>query len=175
MKIKGNPLRDEGHQKRRNDLISALETIESREKIRIKVTIPYETAEKVRLFLKEKGILEGQGIPLLIQYGLSSESEEELEGLKREMNSKAAHNLWGEYAVMKFKAYEYLMENKVMVMRLSNMLYENRLLKRRLQLKGLQKLIPKDEWDGWDESVIDSYYHKYVFGKSPPTSHGKLK
>jgi len=52
---------------------------------------------------------------MLIQCGLSSESEEELEGLKHEMNSKAAHNLWGEYAVMKFKAYEYLMENKAMV------------------------------------------------------------
>jgi len=175
MKIKGNPLHDDGHQKRRSDLISALEAIESREKVRIKVTIPYETAERVRLFLKEKRILESQGIPLLIQYGLSSESEEKLERLKYEMNSKAAQNLWGEYAVMKFKAYEYLTENKAMVMRLSNMLCENRLLKRRLQLKGLQKLIPKDEWDSWDESVMDSYYHKYVFGKSPPALHGKLK
>jgi len=163
MKIKWNPLHDEEHQKRRNDLIGALEAIESREKVRIKVTIPYETADRVRLFLSEKGILESQGIPLLIQYGLSSESEEELERLKREMKSKAAQNLWGEYAVIKFKAYEYLMENKAMVMRLSNMLYENRLLKRRLQLKGLQKIIPKDEWDSWNESVIDSYYHKYVF------------
>jgi hypothetical protein len=175
MKIKGNPLHDEGHQKRRNDLISALEAIENREKVHIKIVIPYETAKELSRFLKEKGILESQGVPLLIQYGVSSESEEELERLKREMNSKAAQNLWGEYAVIKFKAYEYLMENKAMVMRLSNMLYENRLLKRRLQLKGLQKLIPKDEWDSWDESVIDSYYHKYVFGKSPPASHGKLK
>jgi hypothetical protein len=75
---------------------------------------------------------------------------------------------------MKFKAYEYLMENKAMVMRFSNMLYDNRLLKRRFQTKGLQKLIPQDEWDSWDESVIDSYYHIYVFGKSP-VSHGKLK
>jgi hypothetical protein len=40
---------------------------------------------------------------------------------------------------------------------------KNRLLKRRLQLKGLQKLISEDEWDCWDESVIDNYYHKYYF------------
>jgi hypothetical protein len=164
MKIKGNPLRDEEHQKRRNDLISALEAIESREKVRIKVTIPYETAERVRLFLKEKGILESQGIPLLIQYGLSNESEEELEKLKNEMKSENGRNLWGEYAVMKFRAYEYFMENKAMVMNLSRMLDENRMLKRRLEIEGLTKLIPGDEWDSWDKSIVDAYYRKYVFG-----------
>ena len=163
MKTKKNPPHNEDRQKHRNDLISALEAIESREKIRITVAVPYEVAEKVRLFLKEKGILESQGIPLLIQYGLSTESEEELERLKLEMHSKAAQNLWSEYAVMKFKAYEYFMENKTMVMKLSNMLYENMLLKRRLKMKGLQKLVPKDEWDSWDESVVDNYFHKYVF------------
>jgi hypothetical protein len=62
-----------------------------------------------------------------------------LERLKREMSSKAARNLWGEYAVMKFKAYEYLMENKAMVMRLSNMLYENRLLKAKAPTERLTK------------------------------------
>jgi len=93
MKIKGNPLRNNRHQKRRSDLISVLEAIENREKVRIKVTIPYETAERVRLFLKGKGIIESQGIPLLIQYGLSSESEEKLERLKREMNSQAVQNV----------------------------------------------------------------------------------
>lgn len=164
MKIKRNCPSDGERQKRRNDLISALEAIESREKVRLKVVIPYEVAEKLRLFLKEKGILEGQGIPLLIQYGLSSESEEELERLKNEMKSKIAQKLWGEYAIMKFKAYEYFMENKAMVMKLSSMLQENRMLKRRLKTEGLQKLIPKDEWDSWDNSTIDAYYQKYVFG-----------
>ncbi|MEM3579050.1 MAG: hypothetical protein QXL54_02355 [Candidatus Bathyarchaeia archaeon] len=164
MKIKRNRPSDEERQRRRNDLISALEAIESREKVRLKVVIPYEAAEKLRWFLKEKGILEGQGIPLLIQYGLSSESEEELEKLKNEMKSKTAQKLWGEYAIMKFKAYEYFMENKAMVMRLSSMLQENRMLKRRVKTEGLQKLIPKNEWDGWDDSTVDAYYQKYVFG-----------
>jgi hypothetical protein len=163
MKIKRN-LPNEENQKRRNDLISALEAIESHEKVRMRIAIPYEAAEKVKRFLKEKGILESQGIPLLIKYGLSDESEEELERLKNGMKSKNAQKLWGEYTVIKFKAYEYFMENKAMVMALSNMLYENRLLKRRLKMKGLQKLIPKDGWDNWDESVVDGYYHKYVFG-----------
>jgi len=115
--------------------------------------------------LKEKGIPESQGIPLLIQYGLSGENEEELEKLKDEMRSENGRNLWGEYAVIKFRAYEYFMENKVMVMNLPRMLDENRMLKWRLEMKGLTELIPKDEWDNWDQSVIDAYYKKYVFGE----------
>jgi len=150
------------NQRRLNDLISALEAIENREKVRVRIAIPYETAEKVRRFLKEKGILESQGIPLLIQYGLSSENEGELERLKNEMRSENARNLWGEYAVMKFRAYEYFMENKAMVMNLSKMLDENRMLKRRLEIEGLTKLIPGDEWDSWDKSIVDAYYRKYV-------------
>jgi hypothetical protein len=163
MKIKGNPLHDDGHQKCRSDLISALEAIESREKVRIKVAIPYETAKRVRLFLEEKGILKSHGIPLLIQYGLSSESEEELERLKNEMKSEKGRNLWREYAVMKFRAYECFMKNKAMVMNLSRMLDENRMLKRRLEIEALTKLIPRDEWDSWDKSIVDAYYRKYVF------------
>lgn len=163
MKIKRNRPSIEELQKRRNDLISALEAVESREKVRLKVAIPYETAEKLRHFLEEKGILESQGIPLLIQYGLSSESEEELEMLKNEMKTDTAHKLWGEYAVIKFKAYEYFMENRAMVIMLPSMLQENKMLKRRLKIKRLQKLIPKDEWDSWNNSIVDAYYQKYVF------------
>ncbi|MEM3695895.1 MAG: hypothetical protein QXQ94_00110 [Candidatus Bathyarchaeia archaeon] len=149
-----------------NDLIGALEAIENREKVHIKVTIPYKAAEKLKQFLKEKGILGSQGILLLIQHGLSNESEEELESLKNEMKSKAAQNLWGEYAVMKFRTYEYFMENKVMTMKLSSMLYENKSLKRTLKTKGLQKFISEDEWDNWNKLKIDGFYRKYVF-----TSH----
>jgi len=164
MKINKNFSRKELSPKpHQNDLISALEAIESREKVHIKVAIPYEAAEKLSHFLKEKGIPESQGIPLLIQYGLSSESEEKLESLKNEMKSKAAQNLWGKYAVMKFRAYEYFMENKAMVMRLPNILNENKSLKRRLKTKGLRKLIPKDEWDNWNKLRIDNFYRKYIF------------
>jgi hypothetical protein len=79
------------------------------------------------------------------------------------MKSEEARHLWGEYAIMKFQAYELFTENKAMVMRLPNMLYENKLLKRRLKTKGLQKFIPKSEWDNWNQLRIDSFYHKYVF------------
>lgn len=150
---------------RRHDLIGVLESIERREKVHLRITVPYEIAAELSHFLKEKGILESQGIPLLIRYGLSNESKEEIERLKIEMKSEEARRLWGEYSVMKFKTYEYLMENKAMAMNLPNMLYENKLLKRRLKTKGLQKqkFTSKDKWDYWDESVIDRYYRKYVF------------
>ncbi|MBS7615615.1 hypothetical protein KEJ45_00225 [Candidatus Bathyarchaeota archaeon] len=95
MKVKQPFLHDKNSPKRRNDLIGALETIESREKVQIKIVISYDTAETLRNFLKEKGLLEGQGIPMLIQYGLSSECEEELDKLKSEMKSKTAQKLWG--------------------------------------------------------------------------------
>ena len=165
MKVNGPPPRDKESQKRWSDLVSALDSIESREKVHIKFAIPYEIAEKVALFLKEKGMFEDQGIPLLIQRGLLSEDEEELERLKNEMKSENCGNMWSEYAVMKFRAYEYFMENKGMVMNLSRMLDENRMLKRRLEMEGLTKLIPGDECDNWDQSMVDAYYKKYVFGE----------
>jgi hypothetical protein len=163
MKNSKNFSHKEGSKPHQHDLIAALEAIESREKVHLKVVIPYETAKELSHFLKEKGILESQGIPLLIQYGLSNESEEEIERLKNEMKSEEARRLWGEYAIMKFQAYELFTENKAMVMRLPNMLYENKLLKRRLKTKGLQKFIPKSEWDNWNQLSIDSFYRKYIF------------
>jgi len=91
-----------------------------------------------------------------------NEFKRDNELLKDEMRSENGRNLWGEYAVMKFRAYEYFMENKVMVINFPRMLDENRMLKRKLEMKGLTELIPKDEWD---QSVIDAYYKKYVFGE----------
>jgi len=146
----------------RSDLISALEEIESHEKARLKIVIPYKAAEKLDRFLKEKGLPERQGIPMLIQYGLSGESEEELEKLKSEKESQMGR-IWGAYAVMKFRAYEYFTENKALTMRLPSSLSENRSLKRRLENTGIQSLVPKDEWDDWNQETVESYFRKYVF------------
>jgi len=147
---------------RRGDVISALEEIESREKTRLKIAIPYEAAEKLDRFLKEKGLPYREGIPLLITYGLSDETAEELEKLKSEKESQMGR-LWGTYAIMKFRAYEYFVENNAITMRLSFLLSENRSLKRMLEKEGLQDRIPKDEWDNWDKATIEDYYRKYVF------------
>ena len=149
-------------QRRHVDLITALEAIESREKARLKVTIPHEVAEELEQFLKEKGLPERQGIPMLIRYGLSDESEEELAKLKSERQSQIGY-LWGTYCTMKFRAYEYFMENKELTMKLQFLLSENRSLKMRLKKEGLQSYVLKHDWDDWDKVVVEDYYRKYVF------------
>ena len=164
MKISKNKLNNKQHvpQRRNKDLITALEAIESREKARLKVVIPYETAKRLEQFLKEKGLPKRQGIPIIIEYGLSDESEEELQKLKSEKESQT-HDLYGTYCIMKFRAYEYLMENKAITMRLSFMLSENRSLKHRLKEQGLQSYVAEDEWDKWDEAKMNEFFQKYVF------------
>ena len=144
------------------DVVAALEEVESREKARLKIAISYKTAENLNQFLKEKGLSERQGLPMLIQYGLSEENEEELKKLKSEKESQMSH-LWGTYAVMKFKAYEYFMENKSLVIKLLSLLSENHSLKRMLEKMEMQSLVTKDEWDDWNNTVIDNFYDKYVF------------
>jgi len=149
-------------QRRHADLISVLEEIESREKSRLEVSIPHATAEKLEQFLREKGLFERQGIPLLIEYGLSDESEEELDKLRLEKESQI-HHMYGTYCNMKFRAYEYFMENKAMVMRLSSSLSKNQSLKKKLAEEGLQSCLSQDEWDRWDEAKVNEFFRKYVF------------
>ena len=149
-------------QRRHADLISVLEEIESREKSRLKVAIPHTAAEKLEQFLREKGLFERQGIPLLIEYGLSDESEEELDKLRLEKDSQI-HHMYGTYCNMKFRAYEYFMENKALTMRLSSSLSKNQSLKKKLAEEGLQSCLSQDEWDDWNEAEVNEFFRKYVF------------
>ncbi|MGQ9743866.1 MAG: hypothetical protein ACUVQW_04540 [Candidatus Bathycorpusculaceae bacterium] len=149
-------------QRRHADLITALEAIESREKARLRVAIPHAAAEKLEQFLKEKGLSERQGIPLLIEYGLSDESEEELDKLRLEKESQI-HHMYGTYCNMKFRAYEYFMENKAITIRLSFLLSKNQSLKQKLVEEGLQSYLSQDEWDNWNEAEVNEFFRKYVF------------
>jgi hypothetical protein len=164
MKINKSKLFHKEHvsQRRHADLIAVLEEIENREKTRLKVAIPHEVAEKLEQFLKEKGLFGRQGVTLLIEYGLSDESEEELEKLRLEKESQF-HHLYGTYCNMKFGAYEYFMENKAITIGLSLLLSKNRSLKQKLAEEGLQGYIPQDEWDNWNEDKVDEFFRKYVF------------
>jgi len=154
--------KDKSSQSRRPDLITALKAITECEKAHLEIAVPYEVAVKLDRFLKEKALTEREGIPTLIQYGLSDESEGELAELESEMHSQSSH-LYGKYAKKKFLAHEYFMENKEIALRLRFLLSENRFLKERMKKEGLLTSIPKDEWDNWDESILRDYYQKYVF------------
>jgi len=72
-------------------------------------------------------------------------------------------HLTRKYSSTRFHAYEYFVENRAITIGLRFALSENRLLKSRLRNECLQTLVPKDEWDGWNESTIESYFSKYVF------------
>jgi len=157
--------RNEPSQRRRADVIAALEEVWSREKARLITTIPPEAAMKLKQFLMEKGLPERQGVETLIQYGLSEESEEELEKLKKEKESRM-NRMWHTYATMKFQAYEYFMENGLLTRRLPYSLSKNHSLKKQLENMGLQSLISRDEWDNWNEAMVDRYFRRYVFRSS---------
>lgn len=168
MKTNRNKLFHEEHvsQPHHADLITTLRAIESREKAHLKVEIPRKVAEKLAQFLKEKGLFEKQGFPLLIEYGLSEESVEELTKLNLEKDSQMRH-MYETYCTMKFRAYEYFMENQALTMRLSSMLSRNKALKQKLKEEGLLKYSSQDEWDSWDEKKIEEFFRKYIFMNKP--------
>jgi len=114
--------------------------------------------------LNEKGLPWKEGIVLLLIYGLSDETQEELKQLRQERESKL-FKISQAYSVMRFRLYEYSQENKALTMKLRLMLNENRSLKKTLEKEGVGCEIPKDDWDNWDVAKIDNYYRRYVFGK----------
>jgi len=155
--------RKQSSQSQSRNLKAFLEDAETRDKVRLSVTIPDSEAESFRKFLSEKGLSQSYGIPLLMQYALSDENEEELEKLRLEKDSKVGRSLYSEYAAMNFQAYEYFMENKRITMKLNLLLSENHSLKKRLEDEGLQNCVFKDEWDDWDKARVDEFFDKYVF------------
>ena len=141
------------------DLITAVE--KNREERHLTITIQTDLAEKLRKFLKEKALSERWGVPLLIEYGLSDETEKDLDELKSDMQSQM-RELWRKYALMKFKAYGLFTENTRITMKLNMLLSENWSLKKRLKDERLLDPVPSNEWDGWSNTVTENYYRKYV-------------
>jgi hypothetical protein len=139
-----------------------LEEIQSREKTRFHITLPVETQEHVTQFLKNQGFQTREGIELLISYGLSDETDEELKKLEHERETEL-NRLSQTHATMRFKTYLLSEENCALTMNLNAMLRENRRLKQTLTDGGLSDCFSKDEWDDWDEAQVQDYYQKYVF------------
>jgi hypothetical protein len=97
---------------------------------------------------------------LLLELGLSGESREELERNKNEMWKESSR-----YAAMSFQTSEYYAKNSAITMGLRLHLQENRALKKKLKEKGLGEYIREDDWDNWDDNIINELYRRYVFCK----------
>ena len=141
---------------------STLKEVKSSEETCLKVTIPYDVAEKLYQFLREKGLTERYGLPIIILYGLSGESEKELGMIKLEMESQA-RQIWENYYNKRIHAYWYSIENWATTMKLRLLLSDNKKFKKRLKEEGIMNHTPNDEWDDWDEETITGYYNRYVF------------
>jgi len=96
-------------------------------------------------------------IALLLDYGLSEVTTEELQDNVERMNDQ-----FSAYAAMRFQAYEYYVGNNSITQGLRYFLAKNESLKRRLREKGSGSLVPEDEWDTWDDAAIDAFYHRYI-------------
>jgi len=70
--------------RKHSDLIAALEEIENRGKIPLQLTLTTNSERHAAQFLKGIGLKWREDIALLISYGMSVETEDELEKLKQE-------------------------------------------------------------------------------------------
>ena len=151
-------------QSQNEEPVKILEARESEDKACLRVAMEYEFYNDLLEFLKPKRDVsfghEKEAISLLLEYGLSEESREELERIKNEIERVGSH-----YAAMCFQTYEYYAKNNAITMGLRLHLQENKSLKRELKERGLGGYASADEWDKWDDNFIDGLYRRYVFCK----------
>jgi len=137
---------------------------ESEKKIKLHIEMSNEFYDELHDFLKKKGYIqqrrEKEGILILLKFGLSEESHEELEQNKEEMIE-----LSSEYAMKTYFTSENYQENFEFVKGLNYHLNFNRGLKKELIRRNLCEAVPLDEWDKWDDEYVECLYQKYVFKK----------
>jgi hypothetical protein len=141
-----------------------LEVKRDDDKVRLRVKLSPEFYSELYRFLEQKGLAcwghEKEGIALLLEFGSCGESCEEMD-----KDIEAMRRDGPRYAAMSFQTAEYYARNGAIVMGLRFHLQENRALKKKLRENGLGDLVSEDEWDGWDNSIIEDLYRRYVFGK----------
>lgn len=139
-----------------------LEVKESSGRVYLRIALSPDFYRELYQFLEQKGFVsyghEADGIALLLEFGCSTESHEELQQDTEAMRRDGAH-----YAAMSFQTAEYYAKNSAIAMGLRFHLQENRLLKKRLKEQGLGGLVTEDEWDRWDEDTIVELCRRYVF------------
>lgn len=144
--------------------ITILKAEEKEGKAYLQIKFDRAFYEEIAAFLIQKGYAlnagDKTGIYLLIEFGLSDDSPEELEKIKQEMLKSSSRN-----AAMSFRTAQYYSNNQTIAIGLTVHLSENRRLKQELKEKGLGQYVAENEWDRWDDEYVDGLYKKYVFGK----------
>jgi hypothetical protein len=144
--------------------VRILEAKENGDKVSLRVAMSREFYDDLYEFLKQKGYVsykrEKDGMSILLEFGLSEESREELERNRDEMWKVSSR-----YAAISFKTSEYYERNFEITKGLTYHIRLNKELKRELKEKGLGDYVSKDEWDNWDDNFVDRLYNRYVFKK----------
>jgi hypothetical protein len=169
MKIKssGTSHKDKVAQSQKEQPVAAIRILEIREsegKVFLRVAISFEFYNELNGFLTRNRLTywgnDRKVIPILLEYGISDDSDEELERQQDEMTKVGSR-----YAAINFQTAEYYARNSAIAMGLRLHLQENRSLKRKLKKIGLGEYVSEDEWDNWDNNFIDELYRRYVFCK----------
>jgi hypothetical protein len=95
-----------------------------------------------------------------LEYGLTEESDEELQRLETERLQQTSE-VHANYSVTKFKAYENLIENKALTLKLQFLVSQNERLKRLMLEKGLIDTVETE----WTKGKIDEFQRKYLFNR----------
>jgi len=128
--------------------------------IHLKLSVPRSFADTLRGFVKDHGLHPKFDVRKILEYGLVQESDEELERLERE-RCQPSSEVHANYARTKFRAYENLMDNKALTLKLQFFVSENEQLRRLSHEKGLIDSIDTK----WTREKIDEFQRKYLFGQ----------
>jgi hypothetical protein len=128
--------------------------------IHLKLSVPRSFYETLKKFIKDHGLDPKFDVRKILEYGLTEESDEELERLEKE-RCQPSSKVHTSYAITKFKAYENLMDNKALTLKLQFVVSENERLRRLLLEKGLVDSIETE----WTKEKINEFQEKYLFGQ----------
>lgn len=126
--------------------------------IHLKLSVPKGFADTLRNFVKDHGLHPKFDVRKILEYGLVRESDEELERLERE-RCQPSSEVHTNYAITRFKAYENLMDNKALTLKLQFLVSENERLRKLLHEKGLIDSIETI----WTRDKINEFQRKYLF------------
>jgi len=158
-------VKDEGHRKSHSlyDIIPELLGIP----IHLRLSVPRVFVDTLKKFVKDHGLHPKYDVRKIVEYGLAQESDKELERLERE-RCQPSSKVYTNYAITKFQAYESLMDNKALTLKLQFLVSENDRLRRLMLEKGLTASAVTE----WTKEKIDEFQRKYLFGQKPKSISG---